>query len=243
MRVPEKPGMHWKARIIRKMKRRLCILLLLFTAIILTACGNKVKEVPESEIQDVVDDYFYENTMVGYIAHDYSAIHNWDSETKTDTVQIKAITEYEYGYLVAECECKYQYDRSSDLWNLKRIGHWSEYVDYSEKWNEQTLTGAINDCTYSIDVHHIDLENKEVLWDIDVEGYAYVNGTEYSTNFEGTETSVIEDAGTKDRDTISGGDKQIPYHSIRVGNGEGYVNLYVFISVFGIHDMFFLYLS
>lgn len=100
----------------------------------LSACGS-TKTVPDKTIQWVIDDYLKTNEYYGGVYTDYQTeiTHDPDSETKTDTVKIKLSITYPHLTASTKYEATYQYDKSSDLWNLIRGGDWESL--YVEKYD------------------------------------------------------------------------------------------------------------
>lgn len=204
------------------MKKNLRLVLVLFVTIFFTACGNASKEVPEDEIMDHVETYYENNTMAGYLSREYDAVHSWNAETKTDTVQLKVITEYEYGFLIAECEQKYQYDRSSGLWNLKNSSQWAEYADYGDKLDGAVFSGTdeFGNINYTVNIESVDFETGEIIWNYDLKGTSsgYYSQIQIAKTVSGTLEMHPDDTYTVS--TLGPYNKEVPYCSLSATFGS-----------------------
>lgn len=85
----------------------------------LSGCGNS-SQVPDSMLQLAVDERFSEKEYT------WSATHHYDSQARTDTVNLTATLQEEYGAKNRSCKIVYQYDRASDTWSVYSKGEWSE---------------------------------------------------------------------------------------------------------------------
>ena len=154
------------------MKKKWCLLLLVLMMVLLTACTGKSREVPDSEVEFIVERYLDENTMEGYIGSSFDVTHDWDADSNIDSIHLKVITEYEYGSVIAERECDFQYDKSSDLWMVKSISQWRETIEYGNCFDGAKFEGIddFGNIVYQIKVNHVDFEKEEIDWEWQIEG-------------------------------------------------------------------------
>lgn len=134
------------------MKRIAYIVIIMAMALILFACGGQTK-VPDSlielEIETEIRDYLYENDKDDF-RYSYTVDHKSDSSMHTDTLTVCLKIEGDYGYYQTYNSFTYQYDRSSDLWNLKQKGDWTEeeVVIDAEKYVGEFSRGMSGDDFY-----------------------------------------------------------------------------------------------
>ncbi len=123
------------------MKRIFAILLcLLLTCFIFTACesSGKAMEVPDSYITTYIEKKCYEE-YEDFSRMNISSEHSYDSETHIDTVLVTLVEEGYYGSRSRQLELKYQYDKSSDLWNLFYTSGWPYVNDCIITLNDSVL--------------------------------------------------------------------------------------------------------
>lgn len=204
------------------MKKKWCFVLLVLMMVLLTACSSGDRKAPDSEIKYIVDEYLYENTMEDCVGSSFEATHDWDADSKTDSVQLKVVTEYEYGNVIAECECDFQYDKTSDLWSIKRMGQWHETVEYGNCFDGAEFEGLDDNgnIVYRIKVNHVDFEKEEIDWQWQIEGTP--SGYYPDIEIGKSEVAVIgvHSADTYFVYTLSGTEKYIPYFRTAVAIGS-----------------------
>lgn len=221
------------------MRKKLGMILLILLSVLLTACSGGDKKVPEAEIEYVVEDYLYVNALDGYVGADFEATHSWDAEAKIDSVQLEVVTEYAYGYVIAECECVFQYDKSSDMWNVKRMSQWSERVDYGDKFEGVVFSGTDEDITYTVEIESIDFATGEIAWNYQV--YGMPDGYYPWVEFVGSESTNIsmhnDDAYTIT--TVGGAEKEVQYFTVSLSSSSLYQAFMIDFTVRGLEDVFF----
>lgn len=84
------------------------------------------RTVPDKTLEWVVEDYLDWNRYLGGVYTDYNYVitHDPDKATNTDTVQIHLSITYPHVTAASVYSATYQYDKSSDLWDVLRGGHW-----------------------------------------------------------------------------------------------------------------------
>lgn len=204
------------------MKEKWSLILLVFLAALLTACSSGDKKAPDAEIKYVVEEYLYENTMEGCIGSIFETIHNWDADSKTDSIQLKVVTEYEYGNVIAECECDFQYDKSSDLWSLKRKSQWNETIEYGNSFDGAEFEGVdeYNNIVYQIKVNHVDFEKEEIDWEWKINGTPSGDYPDIEIGKPEVAVISVHSADTYFVYTESGAEKYIPYFRAAVAIGS-----------------------
>lgn len=148
------------------MKKGLYILLF---AMFILLCGCQTNEsggVPDSlvlsDLSYIKGDYLLDG--------DYSLSHNIDSDAHIDTVYIQFLNEEtEYARQYRILSCRYQYDKSTDLWTLLGYGGWVSRTELKDAiFSQETWTGfsdnplKSNQFSYSIMVDRIDLDTMTI---------------------------------------------------------------------------------
>lgn len=106
--------------------RFVMIVLILSSAVILTACGSP-KMVPDKTIEWAVEDYIKEHfSWLGLSpTYTYTVSHLPDSSTKSDTVHLDLSLTDPHFVGNTSYDATYIYDKSSGLWSVSRGGEWA----------------------------------------------------------------------------------------------------------------------
>lgn len=146
-----------------------------------TAAYVEPRGVPDSVI--LRNAYVPENTT-------YEIEHNYDSDAHIDDVLLTMYYNANFGTEITTCSYAYQYDRSSDLWEL--IDERKEQNDRSVSFDEEAYqnnspfignTNEYHNCEYSISVLDIDIENMKAK-------------IEYSVDFSSSSVPDLSNSAT-----------------------------------------------
>ena len=108
------------------MKKKILFLalavILVFAMLSLSACGGGSSQVPDAELQVLVDQFARSKNCS---SSTWTATHQVDKDSHTDTVDLTVVLESQYAYRTFTSRIIYRYDRSSDLWSRYSEGNWS----------------------------------------------------------------------------------------------------------------------
>ena len=155
------------------MKRFVKILLMTLVLMLGTSCSSIPETVPDSllevKIQECKEVYGFDDCDNWSIDKE----HNPDKDSHIDTINIRMTAEYPFGdYVIQISDLVYQYDKSSDNWQLISKGKMSDTdviwnikelcdIKYSDKhayWPEPDLYGEMNETDRAWDFNMSDFD-------------------------------------------------------------------------------------
>lgn len=142
------------------------ILLLILSTFALSACGGGSSQVPDAELQVLVDQFARDNNCS---SSTWTATHRVEKDSHTDTVDLTVVLESQYAYRTFTNQIVYRYDRASDLWSPYGESGWSTPslsfkesvkkswpIDYLSTTGVFTVTGfSGNTVTFNYDLTQI----------------------------------------------------------------------------------------
>lgn len=163
------------------------LLLNLFILIcFLSGCSNEKKGVPESIVlHDVAE--VLENIEVDY---QLKIEHSVDTSSHIDNATIILKYETDYTKQIGMVNCRYQYDKSSDIWTLLEIEEWTWETELKESFTEiQPYMGSsiYETYNYALYIDVIDIENMTItcsyIVNIDGEPISQVEPVEFQLRY------------------------------------------------------------
>ncbi len=151
------------------MRKIICLVGALSILLLLIGCSSennpKNQGVPDQYLKLDVDDYYYAEELEG--SYTFTSVHNYDTSTNTDSVEITLRINHKYADEVVTGKCTYQYDKTSGNWSRIGTVRWGEMeLDYKPKAYKTTIQCKWFTQSWEVTIKELNLNNNTITCQI-----------------------------------------------------------------------------